>query len=63
MALYAAALLQSPRAGAQERLLLSAKQPQDVHCVPELVYPFPYVKTHHFVTTAMFVRRMVSAYL
>jgi hypothetical protein len=33
MALYAAAPLQSTRAGAQGRLLLSAKQPRDVHCV------------------------------
>jgi hypothetical protein len=63
MALYAAAPLQSPRAGAQRRLLLSAKQPRDVHCVPYLVYPFPYVKTHHCVTAAMFVRRLVSAHL
>lgn len=63
MALYAAAPLQSPRAGAQGRFLLSAKQPRDVHCVLDSVYPFLCVNAHDSVMTAMFVRRFVSAHL
>lgn len=64
MALYAvAAPVQSPRAGAQGRSLLSAKQPRDVHCVRDSVYPILCVNAHDSVRMAMFVRRFVSAHL